>query len=169
MLERLQSHKSALVIRISIAVLIFVISITVVSLFLKVSQNKEIEDTNNQTQTAENNLVAERNKEEALFALKNRLNLIKSLSGGDEKVKSMLSLIIYLTPPEVDLYDASVDKNGTIAASFSSKSLSAIDNLFTNLSSKEKNSNLISEVDLEGISLSKDLTYRFALKIFSVK
>lgn len=165
----MQSHKSALVIRISIAVLIFVISITAVSLFLKVSQNKEIEDTNNQVQTAENNLAAQRNKEEVLLALKNRLNLIKSLSGGDEKVKSMLSLIIYLTPPDVDLYDASVDKNGTIAASFSSKSLTGVDTLFSNLSSKEKNSNLISKVDLDGISLGKDLTYRFALKISSVK
>lgn len=165
----MQSHKSVLVIRISIAVLIFVISITAVSLFLKVSQNKEIEDTNSQVQTAENNLVAQRNKEEVLLALKNRLNLIKSLSGGDEKVKSMLSLIIYLTPPNVDLYDASVDKNGTIVASFSSKSLTGVDTLFSNLSSKEKNSNLISKVDLDGISLGKDLTYRFALKISSMK
>jgi hypothetical protein len=81
----------------------------------------------------------------------------------------MLSLIIYLTPADVVLYDASVDKNGTVTASFSSKSLSSIETLISNLSSQEKNSNLISKVDLDGISLGKDSIYRFALKVFNSK
>lgn len=169
MLERIQSSKFALIVKISVFVLTFVILITSLVIFLKISQNKEVNDVNVKIKTAEDSVSSFKSVEETLFALKNRLNAIQTLRNEDEKVKSMLSLIIFLIPPEVTIYDASVDKNGTINASFSSKSLSGVQSFFSNLSSKEKNSNLISKVDLDGISLGKDYTYRFALKIYAVK
>lgn len=169
LIERIQSSKFTLIVRVSVATLIVVLCISAATLFLKISQNQEIEKANNSIKTAENNVVALKNREETLFALKNRLNTIQALKDSDEKVKSMLNLIIFLTPPEVAFNDASVDKNGTIIASFNTKSLSAVEIFLSNLSNKEKNSNLVSKVDLDGISLGKNYIYRFALKIYSAK
>lgn len=169
LLERAHSSKFALINNISISILIIVILITAAMLFFKISQNKEMEKMNNQVKTAEDKVVAERSKEETVFALKNRLNSIQTLMSGNESVTSTFNLIVSLIPPEVDLYEAMIDKNGMMTASFNSKSLPAINSFFNNLSSKEKNSNLISKVDLDGISLGKQSTYRFALKISSIK
>lgn len=169
LLERTHSSKLVLINKISISVLIIVILITAAMLLLKISQNKEIERINNQVKTAEDKVVAQRSKEETVVALKNRLNFIQTLMGSDESVTSMFNLSSSLIPPEINLYEAMIDKNGTMTASFTSKSLSAINSFFNNLGSKEKNSNLISKVDLDGISLGKDSTYRFALRISSIK
>ncbi len=169
LLERLQSSKTILINRISIGVLIIVIIVTAIILILKISQNREVEQVNNQTKVAEDKVIAEKSKEETVYALKNRLNSIQSLFNSDKKVKDMFNLVVFLTPPKVILYDFAVDKNGTVVASFRSNSLSAISTLFDDLGNKEKNSNLISKIDLDGISLGKESTYRFSLRISSVK
>lgn len=170
LLERAHSSKFTLINNISIAVLVLVILLTSAVLLLKISQNKGVENINSQVKTAEGNVIALRSKEETLFALKNRLNSIQALIGGrDENVTGIFNSIITLIPPDVDLYEVTVDKNGTMTASFVSRSLPAIESLFRNLSDKEKNSNLVTKVDLDGISLGRDSTYRFALKISSTK
>lgn len=169
LLQRAHSSKFALVNKISIGMLVTVILITTGVMLIKISQNREIEQINNEVKLAEDNVIAQKSKEETLLALKNRLSSIQTLLGSDEKVKAMFNLIVFLIPPEIDLHDATVDKNGTIIASFNSKSLSAIDALFSSLSNKETNLNLVSSVDLDGISMGKGSTYRFALKIASIK
>lgn len=163
--ERIQSSKLSLVNKISIGVLVLVCFLTIGVLLLRVNQNRENDQITNQTKAAEDKVTSFSSKETTIFALKNRLDAISSKIGTDEKVKSMFNLIAYLTPSGVTLYDATVDKNGSVTASFTSSSLSGIDKLFSSLSNKETNLNLISKVDLNGISLGKDATYRFSLRI----
>lgn len=169
LIERIQSHKTNFVNKISIGVLVVVIFVTAIVATFRLLQNNEITRINSQISVAEQNLVAERSKEETINALKNRLSSIQKLLGSDEKIKAMFNLIAFLTPPEITMSDTTVDKNGTVTASFSSKSLVSIESFFTNLGSKEKNSSLVSKVDLDGISLGKDSMYHFALKVFNDK
>ncbi|MDD2823297.1 MAG: hypothetical protein PHQ59_04445 [Candidatus Daviesbacteria bacterium] len=169
LLERIQSSKLSLVNKLSIGVLVLVIILTVGVLLLRINQNRESSKMMDEVKVAEDKVLSFRNKEVAVYALKNRLDAISSKLGTDEKVKTMFNLIVYLTPPEVTLTDVSVDKNGSITASFNSKSLAGIDKLFLGLSNKETNMNLVSKVDLAGISLGKESTYRFSLRIAAVK
>lgn len=169
LLERVQGSKTKFINKISIVVLILFIAITGAVVMFRIAQNTEVAEVNKQVAEAEKNLTAEKSKEETVAALKNRLTSIQALLGSDEKIKSMFNLILFLTPPEVTMSDVAVDKNGVITASFSSQSLAAIENFFASLSNKEKNSNLVSKVDLDGISLGKELAYRFSLKIFNTK
>lgn len=169
LLARIQNSKFSLVNRISIGALVLIILLTGLVLFLRINQNQENNQVKDQVKVAEDKVSALSSKEYAAFALKNRLDAISSKLGGDKKVKSMFNLIVYLTPLGVTLYDVTVDKNGSITASFTSTSLSGVDKLFSSLSNKETNLNLISSVDLNGISLGKDSTYRFSLRIVSIK
>lgn len=168
LLERIQSSKTNFVYKVSISILVLVIIITVGVIFLRVVQNNENNKVNSAVKLSEDKVFSFKDQEQTVFALKNRLDMISTLVGNDAKVKTIFSLIIYLTPPEVGLYDAAVDKNGTMTATFTSTSLNAVDTLLSNLSNKEKNLNLISKVNLDGISLGRDATYRFSLKIFSL-
>lgn len=165
LLERIQSSKLNFINKISIGVLILISFLTISVLLMRVNQNRENDQIINQVKGVEDKVASFSSKETAAFALKNRLDIISSKIGSDEKVKSMFNLIVYLTPPEVTLYDATVDKNGNITATFTSTSLSDIDKLFLSLADKETNLGLVSKVDLNGISLGKDSTYRFSLKI----
>lgn len=165
LLERIQSGKLTLVTRISIGVLTLIILITAGVLFLRVNQNRENNQVNDEVKAAENKVSALKTKEIAAFALKNRIDAISTKLGADEKVKQMFNLVVFLTPPEVLLYDATVDKNGSLTASFTSTSLQDIDKLFSNLTNKETNLSLITKVDLNGIALGRDSTYRFSLRI----
>lgn len=163
--ERIQSTKFSLVNKISIGILIAIILLTATILLLRINQNQESNQVNNEVKIAEDKIISLHDKEAVVFALKNRLDAISSKLGSDEKVKSMFNLIVYLTPPDVVLYDATVDKKGTITASFTSSSLTSINKLFSTLSNKETNFNLISSIDLSGISLGKDSIFRFSLRI----
>lgn len=165
LLERIQSSKLSLVTKISIGILTVVILITGGVFFLRLSQNQENARIADQVKASEIKVKTFSTKESEAFALKNRMDSIASKIGTDDKIKEMFNLIVYLTPLDVTLYDAAVDKNGVITASFTSSSLSSIDKLLTSLSNPETNFKLVKSVDLNGISLGKDLTYRFALRV----
>jgi len=165
LLERIQSTKLSLVNKLSIGVLVIVIFLTVGVLILRVNQNNKNKEVMEQKKVAENKVSSLSSRESAIYALKNRLDTISEKLGTDEKVKTMFNLIVYLTPPDVTLTDVAVDKNGSITAAFTSASLAGIDKLFSSLSSKDTNLDLISKLDLSGVSLGKDSTYRFSLRI----
>lgn len=165
LLERVQSSKLSFVNRLSVGVLILIIVVTTGVILFRINQNNENNKITDSVKAAEDKVTALSAKETTAFALKNRMDAISSKIGSDDKVKQMFSLIVYLTPPDVNLFDASVDKNGSVVASFTSSSLAGIDKLFTSLSNKETNFGLVSAVSLNGISLGKDAVYHFALRI----
>ena len=61
--------------------------------------------------------------------------------------------------------DITISRDGNTMINASSRSLSSIDKLLNDLTDKEKNADLISKVDVDGLSLGKDFVYRFGLKI----
>lgn len=165
LLERIQSSKLSLVNKISIGVLVLVAFLTIGVLLLRVNQNRENEQITSQVKDAENKVSSYSSKEAEAFALKNRLDVILQKMGTDEKIKAMFNMLVSVIPPEVILSDAIVDKNGVITATFTSVNVSGLDKLFASLTNKESNLGLVSKVDLNGISLGKDSSYRFSLKI----
>lgn len=164
-LQRKQSSKLVLINRLSVGVLVALVFFTSATAAIRIMQNAELQEAQNGLAYATERVSGLKSKEDKTFILKERLGLITTLIDGDSKRKEIFNLVVFLTPPDMQISEALVDKNGNMTASFSTASLPAVQTLIGNLSDKEKNSGLVAKVSLEGLAMGKDSTYRFSLKI----
>ncbi|MDO8570490.1 MAG: hypothetical protein Q7R97_02795 [Candidatus Daviesbacteria bacterium] len=164
-LKRKQHSKFALISKISIAVLVVLVFLTSTTLALRFSQALKLKETEQGLVVAEGKINSMTDKEGQLIALKKRLDSISSILGGDSKRKSIFNMVVYLIPPDIQVLELSVDKSGNMIISLNSSSLLSIQTLFSDLGEKEKNSDLISKVNLEGLSMGRNAVYTFSLKI----
>lgn len=169
LIERRQSSKLALVNKLSILTLLILVFFTSATLGLRFTQNQELKLNQTNLARAENRVRGLKDKETSIVALKQRLTSIQGLIGGDNKIKGIFNLVIFLTPEDVQITEATVDKNGSMSLSMTTPSLQSLETLIDNLGTKEKNSGMISKVDMDGLSLGKDGLYRFSLKVISSK
>ncbi|OGE25627.1 hypothetical protein A3C32_02985 [Candidatus Daviesbacteria bacterium RIFCSPHIGHO2_02_FULL_41_14] len=151
--------------KISVLVLVTMVFFASITLSLRLMQRINLQTANDNLVLAEsqNSSLAER--EAQLSLLKEYLSTYKSLSSTDEKKKAVFSLVAFLAPAEVQFNDITISRDGNTMINASSRSLSSIDKLLNDLTDKEKNADLISKVDVDGLSLGKDFVYRFGLKI----
>lgn len=167
LLRRSQYFKLSMINKISVGVLVVLIFFTSAAIAMTISQKAELKSSQENLARAEEIVTSLRGTEGELLALKNRLNSIDALRGQDEKRKAIFNLIVYLVPSSIQVSDISVDSKGQVALTMRSSSLQSIQELFDNLGNQEKNSNLVSQVDLNGFAMGKDSVYRFSLKIIS--
>lgn len=163
--ERRQGSKLAVINKLSILALLLMLFFTSATLSLRISQNSELKEIRESVAVAEAKVSGMKGKEEQLAVLKSRLNSIKTLNEGDVKRKAIFSLVVFLIPESMGVSEVAVDGSGKMTLSLTSSSLASIESLISNLGNKEKNSNLISKVTLDGLSMGKEETYRFSLKI----
>lgn len=165
LLQRRQSMKLALVNKISIITLVILILLASGTLALRVSQNFNFKNAQQDLVAAEGKVAALKDKEAEMVALKQRLGSIKSLQGGDTKITSIFNMVIYLTPLGIQVTEASVDKSGNMIVTMVAPEIAMVESLIENLGDKEKSSNLISKVELQGMSLGRDFSIRLVFKI----
>lgn len=164
-LKRKQSFKISLINKLSALALITLIFFTSTTIALRLSQSFTLREQEQGLVRAEEKVSALKGKEGQALILKQRLDSIQQLSLGDAKRKAIFNLVVFLTPPEIQITEASIDKNSAMNLSLVSPSLSSLEVLVANLENPEKNSNMINKVSMEGLSVGKDLSYRFSLKI----
>ncbi len=165
LLQRRQSSKLALINKISVAALVSLIFFASATLGLRISQNMSLKNAEQNLAYAKEKVSSFQDKEAAAVVLKQRLSQIKTLMGADSKITTIFNLIVYLTPVDVQITEASVDKNGSMIMTLTTSSLPSLETLISSLGNKEKNSDLVSKVELQGLSLGKDSIYRMVLKI----
>lgn len=163
--KRKHSVRLALINKISIGILAALIFFTSAAFALRLSQNFELQNAQIGLARAEAQVTNLKGKEEQAFILKERLAAISNLLGGDSKRKAIFNLVVFLTPTDILISEASVDRGGNMNLSLKSPTISSIETLISNLGNKEKNADLIAKVSLEGLSLGKDSIYHFSLKI----
>lgn len=163
--KRKQSSKFTLVNRLSILSLIALAIITSSVLFLRVTQESALKEAKEKLNSNENRLKSLTTKEKDVLLLKQRLAQIQALRGGDTTTKAIFNLIVKVLPSEIEVNDIQVDKKGRVTASLGTSSLSSIENLTSSLSDKGNSEDIISKVDMDGLSLGKTGVYRFSLVI----
>lgn len=163
--RRKQSFRLALINKLSILLLTVLIFLTSTALVLRLTQNLQLKGVQNNLAKAETKVAGLKGKEEQAFILKERLASISKLLGGDSKRKAIFNLVVFLTPAEIMFSEVTVDRNGNMNLSLSSPTLASVETLISSLEDRGKNSDLIAKVNLEGLSLGKDATYHFSLKI----
>lgn len=164
-LSRKQHSKLSLISKISVASLVVLIFFTSTTLALRFSQTFELKKSEQGLVLAESKVSNLKDQEGQAVALKQRLIAIDAILGGDAKRKSIFNMVIYLIPADLQVMEVNVDKNGNMNLVLSSASLTSIQTLINNLGDKEKNSDLISKVDLDGMSLGRDSVYNFSLRV----
>lgn len=165
LLARQLGSKARLINKLSIGLLVILICLTSATLGIRFVQNLDLKKANTNLTSAQN-LVESQGIVEAQAALvKQQLDSIESISGQDANRKAIFNLLVALMPADVQISEASVDKESNMTLTLSSPSLSSLQDLFSGLSDPEKNAGLISKVDLQGLSVDRDGAYRFGLRI----
>ena len=165
LLQKGQRSKLLLINKISIFTLVVLVFFTSATLALRLIQGSALQKSQQSLVYAQDRVTSLKDKEQQIFLLKDRLDSIQSLSDLDVKRREIFNLVVFLTPPDIHILEISVDKDGNMNISLVSPSLSSIGTLVSNLGNQEKNSNLISRVELQGLSIGKDFVYRFSLRI----
>lgn len=163
--ERIQSSKLVFINKVSVGVLLVLIFITSATIALRLSQGTELKEVKEDVVKAETMAAGLQTRSSKLSSLKSRLGSIKTLLEADAKRRAIFNLVIYLIPADVTVSEVVVDAGGVMTVSLSSSSLSSIETLISNLSSKDKNSDLISRINLETLSLGGEMSYRMTLRL----
>lgn len=146
----------------TVLLMTFLASLTVA---LRVLQSQNISRIQNQLTLSEGKVSGFKNTEGSLFLLKNRITAINQYLGIPSSQTQIYKIITELLPTDVSASSISVDKGGEVLVVAIAPDASSLDNLITNLTSKESNQDKISQVSLESINRGKDGIYRVSLKI----
>lgn len=165
--KRLQQQNSKFykIQTVSIILLLSLVFLTSVTIALRFLQSQQIKAAESSLQESSSRVTAFKSKEAALLILKNRLATIDSISAQPSKQRALYNLVNELVPPSLTISFVSVDSSGNMAVSLIAPNFTALDQLLSLLSSKEKNEGRIAKVSLESLSRSRDGLYRASLKV----
>lgn len=165
--QRKQSSKLSLVSKMSIAMLVVLIFFTSATFALRISQRSQLQEAQQGLVSAQEKVSRLQGKGAQVAALKQRLSSIQTLMGSPSKTQKVFNVIAPLLPADINASELAIDEKGNIDMLASSPSIVSINNLISDLSNKDKTSNLISRIDLTSLSAGKDSVYRFGLKMIA--
>ena len=159
-----QSHRLRLIDRISMAFFVVFVFFTSLTLVLRILQNTKLQTINGSLVQAQAKVADLKDKESYAVVLKQRLASIQKLTSGSKAV-AVFNLISALVPADTSLSSFGIDKTGNIKLSAASPSADSLEVFINNLTNKEKNSDLVSKIDLDSLALGKDGSVRYGLKV----
>jgi hypothetical protein len=162
-----ESDRIRLVNRITISIFMTLLFFTSVTLTMRFLQNLQYTKATGNLVSAQEQYSSLKDKEGYVYLLKQRLGLIENLTS-DNKKTAILNTVMSLIPSDISLTVISVNRTGGVTLTASTTSIDSFNSFVSALNSKEKNSNLISTVDLDSLSLGKDSVVRFSLTISPV-
>lgn len=159
-----QSAKLTWANKFSVSALLVLVALTSATFGIRFFQNSAINSDNQGIVLAQNQIGDLKSKEAAAVFLSKRLNSIQSLLG-DNKKGDMFVSISALTPPDTQISIISVEKSGSMIISASAPTVASIESFLITLQDKNKTTDLVSKIDLENLTKSRDGLYRYDLKI----
>lgn len=159
-----QSYRLKLINRISMIFFVVLVFFTSLTLVLRILQNTKLKDANNNLVQVQAKVAAFKDQEGYAVVLKQRLGSIQKLTEGSKTV-AVFNLISALVPSDTTLSAFGIDKNGNIKLSAISSSSDSLETFINNLSNREKNSDLVSKIDLDTLALGRDGSVRYSLKV----
>ncbi len=144
---------------ISIFLLLSLLFLATIGFILRFLQNKDIGKIEAAANLAENAVTGFKDKEAALFVLKNRLTAIGQIMKEPGKQAEIYDLAVKKLPQSVNIASLGIDKNGNITQSLVVPDgivLDSILNLYMEKASK---------IEVESLSRGRDKVYRVNLKI----
>lgn len=133
---------------------------------LRFMQGANIQLTQNHLKELEQKVTSQQSKESDLTVIKNRLNLIGSLTNAS-KQRQMYKLVSSQIPDSINVSSSSVDRSGDVLISATTADGIGIDGFVTGLIDSVDGKDAISRVSIENLSRDRDGVYRFNLRIIA--
>lgn len=157
--------KRSVLARISVGLLGLLILLTSGLLALIIFQNVTLQNLTREIDQERSKIVALKDKEVAVFFLKNRLNSINKFSSSNTKQGQNYDLINSLFPTGADLTSVQIDKTDKILLTGETTSAQNLDLLFDNLTDPKMNEGKIASVLVDSLSRTPNGIIRFNLSI----
>jgi len=148
-----------------VAVILLMAFLASLTVALRILQSQRIFQTKNRLSQAEEKISSLKTVQGSLVLLKNRLKAIDQYLGTPSQQSQMYQLVIGLLPANAAVSSITVDKGGEVIILATVSDPSSLEDLTTNLLSRDKNQDKISQVALESINRGRDGIYRLSLKI----
>ncbi len=159
-----QAHKLTWANRVSIFLLVVLVTVTFAVFAVRYVQNNVLNQTNEALSAAESKVTSLKDREGYAVLLKKRLDSIDKLSSDNKKIDSF-STVLALTPPDVQLSLISVEKTGEVHLTSSSPNVKSLDSYLAILQDKTRNNDSIQKIDMQNLSRNKDGLYRYDLVV----
>ena len=150
---------------IGIGIIMLMVFLSSLTVALRVLQSQNISQIQKQVAASEQKVSDFKTTQGSIILLKDRLTAISQYLGNPSQQSQMYKLISDLLPPSISISSVSVGKEGDILLFVSTKDSSTLDQFISNLTSKEKNQDKVSQVSLETLSRGRDEIYRVSFKI----
>lgn len=158
-LRQKKEGKFRLIQAISIFLLLSLLFLSTVGFILRFLQNNDIGKVESAANLAENQVAGFKDKEAALFVLKNRLTAIGQIVKEPGKQAEIYDLAVRKLPQSVGLASVGIDKSGSITESLVVSDGVVLDILLDQYMEKA------SKIEVESLSRGRDAAYRVNLKI----
>lgn len=145
-----------------IFIMTFLASLTIA---LRILQSHNITQVRNRLTLNEMKISDLKNTQATLLLLKNRLTTINQYLGISSEQTSLYNLVEKLVPPSVTISGVSISKAGDVVIVALIPDGLTLDNLVTNLSTKEKNEGKIALLSIDSLNRGRDGVYRASFKI----
>lgn len=150
---------------IGLAIIILMVFLSASVVALRFFQSQYLVRIQSQLEASQERVEALKDIQGSLLLLKNRLTTVsKYLEAPSEKV-SMYKLIHRLLPASASINSVSIDKGGGVFVIAAVPDGLTLDQIISNLTSKQTNEDKIKEVSLENLSRGKDGLYRINFKV----
>lgn len=145
--------------RISIFLLISLIFLATAGFITLYLQKLNINKIESEAASAEQNVASLKDKEAALFVLKNRLVSINQILKVPGQQADIYEIVVQNLPRSVGIASVGIDKNGNVIQSLVVPDGATLDSILKNYLAKA------TKIDVESLSRGRDSVYRVNLKI----
>lgn len=167
--QRQQKNKFSSVNRLSIGVLGLLAVVCAVLLFLRFTQAIQLKKAQASYDQASQRVDSVKEVSNNLTVLKRQLSSIQDFYSKNDKSKALFDLVAANLGQTLQVIEIKSDKNGLLTFTLSGTSVTDFDNFIKALTDPGKNQNLVKEIDLDGLSYSSELGFRFDVKILPAK
>lgn len=150
---------------IGVVVIMVVTFLALATVVLRFLQSQNIVKLQDKLIFAEKRVEELKNTQASLLLLKDRLTTISKYLEIPSKEVQTYKLISQLVPASVSIGSISIDRGGELLVLATAADGISIDELMSNLISKETNQDKIRQVSIENLSRGRDGVYRLNFKV----
>lgn len=150
---------------LGVSIILFMVFLASLTVALRILQSHNIQKVEAQVSQQEERITTFKDRQASLLILKNRLTAISQYLGVSSPQAGIYKLVNELLPPSVSISSISVNRNGEVLVSALVPDPLTLDEAVSNLTSKDKNQNKISQVSIDSLTRGKDGIYRIGFKV----
>lgn len=150
---------------LGVVAILLVVFFTSLAVALRILQSQNIREVQTTLSQEEERVSRLKDRQTSLLVIKNRLSTINQYLGVTSKQVSTFNLLNQLLPPQLAISSLSVNRSGDAFIVALAADNLTLDNLVSNLISKDDKSQKISQMSIDTLTRGRDGIYRISFKL----